>query len=210
MALTKAIVKNWSASQVPGEHEIEVLFNPSEYTIVRNVSYAEIAIPGLQMPLLQFVRGETQELQVELFLDRSETRESIADDLEALRELVRIDNELHAPPLARFSWSQTEFVGVTAGFRERFVLFGEDGAVQRARVSLSIKRFQAPDSQWEEIGYESPDRSKTWVVSEGDRLDQIAAREYGDPSRWPIIAEANGIERPRSLVPGTVLTIPAL
>ncbi len=210
MALTKAILKNWSASQTPGEHEIQVLFNPSEYSISRNVNYAEIAIPGLQMPLLQFVRGETQELQLELFLDRSETRESIADDLDALRELIQIDHRLHAPPLVRFSWSQTEFIGVISSFRERFVLFGEDGAVQRARVSLSLKRFQAPDSQWEEIGYESPDRSKTWVVRENDRLDQIAAREYGDPSRWRVIAEANGIDRPRSLIPGSVLTIPPI
>lgn len=210
MALTKAILKNWSASQVPGEHEIEVLFNPTEYSITRNVSYAEIAIPGLQMPLLQFVRGETQTLEIELFLDRSDSRESIADDLDQLRALARIDSELHAPPVVRFSWSQTEFTGVIASFRERFQLFDESGAVQRARVTLTIKRFQAPDAQWQEIGYQSPDRTKTWVVRAGDRLDQIASREYGDPARWRDIAVANGIERPKTLNPGSVLTIPAL
>lgn len=210
MSLTKAILKNWSASQVPGEHEIAVLFNPSEYSITRNLSYAEIAIPGLQMPLLQFVRGETQTLEVELFLDRSEAREDVADDLEALRALARIDSELHAPPLVRFSWSQTEFIGVIASFRERFQLFDETGAVQRARVTLTLKRFQAPDAQWQEIGYQSPDRTKTWVVRAGDRLDQIASREYGDPARWSVIAEANGIERLKSLTPGAVLTIPPL
>jgi len=210
MALTKAILKNWSASQVPGENEIEVLFNPTEYSITRNLSYAEIAIPGLQMPVLQFVRGETQTLEVELFLDRSETRESVAGDLDALRNLARINSELHAPPIVRFSWDQTRFIGVIANLRERFVLFAEDGAVQRARVTLTIKRFQAPDAQWQEIGYQSPDRTKTWVVRAGDRLDQIASREYGDPTRWTVIAEANGIDRPRALTPGSVLTIPAL
>jgi hypothetical protein len=61
---------------------IDVMFNPTEYSISRNMSYAEIGVPGLAMPLLQFVRGEAQVLTLELFLDSSD-RKSLSPDAAA-------------------------------------------------------------------------------------------------------------------------------
>ena len=46
------------------------------------------------------------------------------------------------------------------------------------------------------------------TVGKGDTLWAIAARTLGDGSRWQEIARANGVRNPRSLQPGTVLTIP--
>ena len=37
---------------------IEFQFNPSELSFQKGVQIAEIAIPGLDTPLLQFVRGQ--------------------------------------------------------------------------------------------------------------------------------------------------------
>ncbi|MET7573988.1 LysM domain-containing protein [Streptomyces sp. NPDC005492] len=47
------------------------------------------------------------------------------------------------------------------------------------------------------------------VVAPGDRLDQIAARQYGDPEQAWRIADANGAMRPADLtaVPGRRLRI---
>jgi nucleoid-associated protein YgaU len=59
----------------PNDEPVEVMFNPTEYQITRNMSYAEVAVPGLAMPLLQFVRGEAQQLQLELFLDSSDRKQ---------------------------------------------------------------------------------------------------------------------------------------
>jgi hypothetical protein len=42
----------------------------------------------------------------------------------------------------------------------------------------------------------------------GERLDQIAARAYGDPRLWTVLAAFNGIVDPLHLPPGTVLRIP--
>jgi nucleoid-associated protein YgaU len=33
---------------------------------------------------------------------------------------------------------------------------------------------------------------------------------YGDASRWKLIARANGISNPRTVRPGTIVTIPKL
>jgi len=48
------------------------------------------------------------------------------------------------------------------------------------------------------------------VVRSGDRLDNIAAKEYGDAGNWRPIAEANNLDDPRRLQPGHVLIIPPL
>lgn len=189
---------------------VEVLFNPTEITIEKSVNYAEAQVPGLQDPLLQFVRGEAETLTTELFLDKTSTRESVSEALASLRKFVEIQADYHAPPVLLFSWGDVQFLGVVTRLSERFQLFDERGQVMRARVSLTMKRFAPADAQYREPPRESPDRSKTRVVHAGDRLDLIAAIEYGDARHWRVIARANQIERPNELRVGEVLEIPPL
>src|SRR5689334_6078968 len=85
------------------------MYNPTEYSIARGAQYAEIAIPGLQVPMLQFVRGEAQTLSVELFLDGTEDRAGfgttdVEGRLSDLRQLTTIQSETHAPPMVTFQW----------------------------------------------------------------------------------------------------------
>jgi hypothetical protein len=198
---------------------IVVKINPTEVSIQRSVSYTDMPVPGLQMPLLQFVKGEPDVLSCELFLDGTDERDhtdvddsaSVASRLEALRAYVRIDSALHAPPVLDFSWGQTHhIVGVITSMQERFTLFDEQGNILRARVQISIKSFAPLDEQARAINPQSPDRFKTRVVQDGDRLELIASDEYGDPSLWRTIARYNDIARPRELQPGMVLQIPPI
>ena len=52
---------------------IPVQFNPTEYTLEKGAQIAEIAIPGLDSPILQFIRGQTEKLTLELFFDTTES-----------------------------------------------------------------------------------------------------------------------------------------
>jgi len=45
-------------------------------------------------------------------------------------------------------------------------------------------------------------------VIDGDRVDLVANRYYGDVSLWWVIAKANGIKGRAALTPGDVLRIP--
>jgi hypothetical protein len=210
MALEAARLRNISVSPPRPPEGIAVMFNPTEYTVSRGVSYAEIAVPGLQVPLLQFVRGDAQTLSVELFLDRTDTGESIEVDLEQIRQFVLIDEELHAPPVCEFQWGDVTFQGVITQLQERYALFDEAGHVLRARLTVSFKSYTPAEIQSRQLNRQSPDRTKTHVVKQGERLDIIAAARYGDPRLWSVIAAHNGIDRPRLVAPGTVLTIPPL
>jgi hypothetical protein len=208
MGFVHATLQNISRANQP---TVPVMFNPTEYSVTTNMNYAEIPVPGLRVPLIQFVRGEAQVLSVELFLDGTDKGKSLKEDLKNLRALVTIDSELHAPPVCQFKWGDIdEFSGTVTGFTEKFVIFDEKGNVLRARVTLSIKSYQPAELQYKELNRHSPDRTKTRVVQEGERLDWIASEEYGDPAFWTVLAVENGIDRPRLLQPGVLLRIPPL
>ena len=52
----------------------------------------------------------------------------------------------------------------------------------------------------------------SWVTDVDAATDVIAGipqKEYGDPNFWRAIAEANGIDDPLSVTPGTYLLIPS-
>ena len=206
-SMHKATLTNKS---VAGSQPIKVLYNPGEVTVVTNMLYPDISVPGLQMPLTQFVRGEAKTLSCELFLDQSTTGESLADCLDELRTFVTINGDLHAPPVVEFAWGDTQFTGVFIEFSEKFQMFDADGHVLRARVTVKMKAYEPSNSQHRTINQQSPDRTKTRTARAGDRYDLIAAEEYGDPALWPILSSANGDDRPRLLKPGDLIVVPSL
>jgi len=214
MSLAHATLQNISISPPPAA--VEVQFNPTEYGVDRGATYAELQVPGLQMPLLQFVRGDAQTLSLELFLDGTDKRTSatpaqtVAGRLTALRAFVTVHPELHAPPVCRFTWGEVEFTGVVTQLRERYTLFSETGAVLRARVTTTFKSYQAPEVQLRQMKLHSPDRTRVRVLREGETLMELAREAYGDPRLWRAIAEKNDIDRPRFVSPGTPLRIPSL
>src|SRR5688572_10663139 len=67
MALEKATITN----TVTGK-PIPVMFNPEEYTLNKDINYAQTGVPGLSGPITQFVHGNLGTLEMELFVDTYE------------------------------------------------------------------------------------------------------------------------------------------
>lgn len=211
MKLEKATITDVShAAGNPSRKVVTVRFNPSELSMDRASHYASMPVPGLSMPILQYIRGESDMLHLELFLDRTDQGSDIERDIAALENFVVIDGGLHAPPVVEFAWGKFAFTGVVTTLRQRMTLFSEDGRRLRARLSMSLKSYKAAEVQLRDLKLASPDRSHTRVLREGETLAHIAYEAYGDPRMWRPIALANGIERPRFIAPGTPLRIPAL
>jgi hypothetical protein len=195
---------------------IPVQFNPTELGIDRGIHYAEFNVPGLQTPLLQFVRGDSPTLALELLLDGYDQRTSdddsvtVAGRLRKIRQFVRVNAELHAPPVCRFDWQDFHFTGVVTQLKEKYTLFDDQGKVLRARVTLTLKKYASPELQLRNPARRSPDRTRVRTVRERESLAQIANEAYGSPRLWRTIASANDIDRPRFVAPGTPLKIPAI
>ncbi|WP_435158791.1 CIS tube protein [Haladaptatus sp. DFWS20] len=191
---------------------IPVMFNPTEYSIEKGVSYAQQSPPGRGAPLTQFVSGESETLSMELFFD---THDDEATDVryytELIDSLLTIDTELHAPPVCKFVWgSLVDFESVLESASKQFTMFDRNGLPVRARVTVTFRKYDPPVRERSENPLASADRTKLWEVKSGDTLWSIAGTEYADPTEWRPIADANGIENPRVLRPGTKLVVPPL
>lgn len=195
---------------------IQVQFNPTEYTLNKGAQISEIAIPGLDSPILQFVRGQNEKLTLDLFFDT--TSEGMGADVRDVRDLtgpiyqlVKIQPETHAPPRILFSWGQgLSFKAIVESIQQKFDLFSPDGIPLRATLSVTFREYRTLQEQLQELDPESADRSSVHVVQSGETLSQIAAQTYGDPTAWRPIADANGIVNPIALAPGSRLQIPPL
>jgi nucleoid-associated protein YgaU len=216
MALEKALITN----TVTGA-KIPVQFNPEEYTQNREINYAQAAIPGLSGPILQFVNGNMQTLEMELFLDSYEehrvgsavvnaARSDVRDLTAKITDLMAIQPTTHAPPVLLFTWAKLAFTCVLARASQRYTMFLPDGTPVRARVNVTFNEYRNADLEAKEVKRETSDYSKRCTVADAETLSSIAAREYGDPRLWRVIAIANELQYARNLPTGLDLLLPNL
>lgn len=199
-----------------------VPFNPTEFSRSKGVQLAEIGIPGLDSPIIQFIRGQTEKLTLELFFDTTIPDDAAVGELgmgaadvrahtEKFYQMVKIQSATHAPPRLRVTWGQAlAFKAVVESVQQRFTLFSPDGIPVRATLTVTFSEYKTLEEQLEEMNKTSPDHTREYVVREGDTLGRIAAEHYADPGAWRPIADENGLDNPRRLRPGTVLRIPPL
>ena len=210
---------------------IDVQFNPTEFTLEKAAQLAEITIPGLDSPLLQFVRGQNEKLSVELFFDTTEQgtgagATSVTTLTDKIYSLVKIEPAGHAPPICTFIWNasfpgadlsssagnqrRNEFQCVVDSVRQKFTFFSPEGVPLRATLTLSLREYKTLDAQLKQLNLSSPDRSHSHVTERNDTVARLAGRYYHKPGEWRAIADANGLNDPRRLGAGLFLTIPPL
>lgn len=213
---TITVLKGKDANKV-----ISVLFNPTEYTFERSNSYKATAVPGLETPLLQFVSGESDRLNMDLFLDdytdptgptslpRPE-EDPLATRLSDLFKLLLIDSELHAPPPVKFNWGTLDFTAIIEKLSRKVTMFHPDGTPARVTISVAFKEYKTIGDQINYPRRESADKTKRRVVVGRDQLWMLASREYDDASAWTRIAMANDLDDPREIRPGDWLLVPPI
>jgi LysM repeat protein len=190
--------------------KIFAMFNPEEYSLNKDNNYASQAIPGLTSPLLQFVHGNLQTLDMELFFDTFETQEDVRTKTSQVFNLLTINSDLHTPPVLRVTWGTLDFRCVLAKVNQKFIRFFSDGRPGRARLTVTFNEYLDAATQVTQANPQSPDFHKAYTVKQGDTISGIAARYYEDATKWRPIALANALVDPRSIVPGQVIQIPPL
>lgn len=106
---------------------IEVQFNPTEYTFEKTAKFGEVSLPGLDSPILQFVRGESEKLTLELFFDGTtepagggllgalgagiggggdDEPKTVVARVDQFYRMVKVSGDLHTPPLVRITWGE--------------------------------------------------------------------------------------------------------
>ncbi len=222
------IVVTWSSRVMDS---IPVQFNPTELSFSKAAQIAEITIPGLDSPLLQFVRGQNETLSVDLFFDTTENgmgtgATSVTTYTDKIYQLVKIEPDRHAPPICTFHWNsafpgadvsahvgnqkRTSFQCIVESVRHKYTLFSPEGVPLRATVTVSLREYKTLDEQLAQLNLNSPDKTQTYILQSRDTLSGIAGLHYRRPGEWRRIADANAIEDPRRLLPGAFLTLPPM
>lgn len=215
MALTKARIELLDSVPAVPRGYIDVQFNPTEYSLNKGAQIAEINIPGIDSPILQFIRGQNEKLTLELFFDTTgEDMGEGAQDVTALTnpvyQLVKIQPNTHAAPRIRFVWGALKFKAIVESIQQKFTLFGPLGTPLRATLTVTFREYKTLEEQLKALNLQSSDHTKRHVVQRGDTLTKIAAAEYDDPAMWRHIAVKNKIANPRRLTPGVELELPPL
>ena len=199
--------------------KMQVMFNPSQYVLTDKAKYAEAPAAWKDHPFLNYQGGHAATLEMELFFDTSEVKvygvkntqkaTAVSKLVKEFTDLVYIDSSLHAPPVVKFVWGSLSFRGVVTSIKSTYTCFTESGMPIQAKVAVSFK--SAPEKgDKRKTPFESPDRTKCQMIREDYSIWDIAQNEYGDVSKWRVIAKANGIANPLYIPPGTMLKVPAL
>jgi len=225
--LAKARVKVFK--QDGSFEQISVQYNPASLAFEKPVHTADIAIPGLDSPLKQFVRGGCETATVELFFDTTETgtgagATSVTTLTDAFYGLVKIDPQTHAAPVCSFLWGdkfpgdslperygnqrRTEFSCVVTSVKQEFKLFSPEGTPLRAVLALKLEEYVPLDRQIAQLNLQSSDHTRAHVLEHGETLAQVAWQYLHDARDWRHVALENGLDDPRRITPGQTLTIP--
>lgn len=217
MTLEKAVIINTSTGE-----RTEVQFNPEEYAVNRDVNFAQTTVPGLPAPITQFVSGNMQTLEMELFFDTVEKHTSGSRDVnqagDDVRNLVNqfislmdMDAKTHAPPVLLFTWGKKfSFRCVLARASQRYIMFNPDGTPVRARVQVTFNEYRNPKMELRAKGADLRSQMQSYVSGMADNLSSLAGQMYGDPGLWRPIALQNNIDNPLDLPAGQSLQIPPL
>jgi hypothetical protein len=163
---------------------------------------------------------------------------SVTGQTDQLYQLVKIDAESHAPPICLVVWgggfpgshegqgegsTQVQnnrapggttprygFACLVESIRQTFTLFSSGGVPLRANVTLTLAQYTPLDEQVGGGNQQSPDRTHGHVLRRGEALWQLSARYYRKPAEWRAIAAHNGVDDPRRVSPGRLLTVPPL
>lgn len=224
MAMPEGYVKAKLA--IEGGETIQALFNPTEFTITKGNNWTFDPIKGTSLPKGKFGGGKPREMQVNLLLDQSLPNDgmSVKDITDKLFKMMEVPSGSGGgaanavPPLVTFQWGEMiPFKAACTSLTVAFQLFKPNGTPIRADVKLALTQAEAATSASANSGNRRTNpttRSEgglgVHVVKDGDSLQSVAHHTYGDPARWRLIAEANGVDNPLHLRRGMTLNLPRL
>lgn len=169
------------------------------------------------IPFTIWEGGTARKQDISVMIDGFATGESVEADVELVKRLGRPPNQKDdtPPPVFRvfgpIHESGSRFVLEALEFGA--VIRDDDGTILRQELTLKLIEYVDPDEirlrrkkAQKKIAFGDPiieHHSQIYEAKKGDTLKKIAAKFYGDASRWKTLSELNNIRDPnKKLTPG--------
>jgi nucleoid-associated protein YgaU len=222
----KIVVVDESGNPIGGAPSITCMYNPTTINFKRSSKWDAKPVRQQSRTEHNYKGGGPATLSVTLLFDTTRNIQSLGvqagtdvrtEYIDPLLSLMEVETDPSAedrPPYCRFELGGKFYfnIGFVKSVDVKYKLFLPDGTPVRAEASVTfeeVRNEEELDNRPQNPTSRSEAR-KTWIVREGERLDQIAHQEYGSPSHWRHIAEINDIADPFNLQPGQVLKLTPL
>ncbi len=218
--------------------KIDVQFNPSEYSISRSVMLDKQTELGRDTGgTTQAIKGAPTTLNLSLYFDTvsrinhsgslMRVGSSVAAAFTGVKyidgtkkpvkasanilDLTSYDPDLHAPPKIQFVWGAMSFTGKVSSISAQYTMFSPSGTPVKSKINLSITGEETAKLLTNKGSpFQSPDRTKSRTLVQGEQLWMMAHDEYDDPEKWKTIAKANNILNPRKIEVATNIKVPSI
>jgi nucleoid-associated protein YgaU len=198
--------------------DLEFDYNPSSVQMSRSASWgAQAAVSFDRGATPEFHGAQPATMNIEVLLvGNAITGGDVTKDADRLMSCCQVDpqsvnSNRPSPPWVKLSWGAlkaAQFTAVVTSVNMNYTMFSPDGTPNRAKCQLSLQEVpQATKGQNPTSGALTASRVHSVVI--GDSLASLAWNEYGDPTVWRAIAQANGIDDPMRLTPGRELLLPS-
>lgn len=196
----------------------EALINPETYTLDYKLKFSESGQgQGTSGKQLKYEYTEPEEITFEFLFDNTglidgKPRPDVAEDLlKFKRVLIEYKGDSHEPRHFKLVWGKHSiFKGRVVELGITYKLFKPDGTPIRALAKVKFKSSIEEMKRAAKENKSSPDLTHMRRVKAGDTLYQMCQNIYGDPQYYLQIAEINGLNDFRNLVPGIEIRFPPL
>ncbi|HLP10611.1 MAG TPA: hypothetical protein VK177_01700 [Flavobacteriales bacterium] len=209
-----------------------VQYNPTTLNINHSVSHDLTDItPKGAMP--KFLSSNPRTVSLELLFDGTgaspsslESITSLASDagIPTVGDIKRVDvqvqlflklayqigSEEHGPLYIMMVWGTFVMTCKLDSASVNYTMFDSDGTPLRARLSISVTEYIDDSLIGKILNLSSPDLSKSVTIVEGDSLQLLCHKIYGNAALYTQVAAVNKLDNYRKLKPGSQLLFPPL
>jgi hypothetical protein len=197
------------------------MFNPGSFSRAYAIEYARPQAQNSTSKKLNYTYSIPPELKLTLLLDGTGVEESAVDDKSAgqkvpdrikkfLNLTFQMNGKIHEPNYLSVRWGDLNFQCRLQSLDITYNNFDRDGTALRAELQIVLISDVEVKKRLTEEDKSSPDLSHRRVVRPGDTLPLLTKEIYGSSANYLLVAQVNGLDDFRNLLPGQELIFPAL
>ena len=214
--LEKLLIKAYDKPDYSDEAigEFKAFVNPNEITIAYEMEYDSAQGSGTTGSRMEFKKVKPGDLTLEFYLDGTGAngkKIDVQEQVELFQSVTGYNGDIHRPNYLKVTWGTLQVKRcVLKSASVAYKLFEPSGMPLRAIISANFTDNSDDETRVALAQDQSPDLTHVYTVKAGDTLPLICNRVYGSPNYYLGVAQANGLDDFRNLIPGQQLHFPPL
>jgi hypothetical protein len=215
-ALERLVIEAFTTPDYSGQaaDQFEAYVNPNEITLSYEMEYDSAQGSGTTNSRMEFKKVKPGDMSLTFFLDGTGANGrpiDVQEQVEKFQTVTGYNGDIHRPNYLKVGWGTLSIKRcVLKSASIAYKMFKPDGIPLRAVITASFTDNSDDQTRVAIAQDQSPDLTHFRLVKGGDNLPSLCYQIYGDPRLYLKVAQANGIDDFRNLVPGTTIRFPPL